>query len=234
MPGVVVGAVDRPGLDDDDGRPGLDPRLRRDVGEVLRLVVVAEEAFGEVAVVRLVGHPPVGVAEDVDGRDVDDARDAGRDRRIEDALGGVDVGLVHRRPLGRRDADPVRAGDVDDAVGAGHDLAQLRLGAEVAADEPRTDARAGSRRRSVSGSRTIATTSSPRARRMLATRLPMNPVAPVTTTVAPAPRVGAAMPGSVDRRVRSDGLEPGLDRSAGRRPPGRRRSPGGRWRGPCS
>ena len=146
-PGMVVGAVDRPGLDDDDGRPCLDPRLRGDVGEVLRLVVVAEEALGEVAPVRLVGDPTVGVAEDVDGRDVDDARDAGRDGRIEDALGGVDVGLVHRRPLGGRDADPVRAGDVDDAVRAGHDLAQLRFGAEVAADEPRTDVRAGTRPR---------------------------------------------------------------------------------------
>ena len=119
------------------GAPASIRASRRDVGEVLRLVVVADEALGEVAVVRLVGDPTVGVAEDVDGRDVDDARDARRDRRIEDALGGADVGLVHRRPLGRRDADPVGTGDVDDTVRAGHDLAQLRFGAEIAADEPR-------------------------------------------------------------------------------------------------
>src|SRR6478672_3029991 len=73
--------------------------------------------------------------------------------------------------------------------------------------------RAPSPRRSAaapdSGSRTIATTSSPRARRILATRLPMNPVAPVTTTAA-AP-IGAAGPASVDRRVGPDRLEPVLD-----------------------
>src|SRR6476661_4264124 len=60
-----------------------------------------------------------------------------------------------------------------------------------------------------SGSRTIAMTLSPRARRILVTRLPMNPVAPVTTTVA-AP-IGAAGPASVDRRVGPDRLEPVLD-----------------------
>ena len=90
------------------GAPASIRASRRDVGEVLRLVVVADEALGEVAAVRLVGDPAVRVAEDVDGRDVDDPRDAGRDRRIEDALRGADVGLVHRRPLGGRDADPVR------------------------------------------------------------------------------------------------------------------------------
>src|SRR6185369_17056579 len=73
--------------------------------------------------------------------------------------------------------------------------------------------RAPSSRRSsaalVWGSRTIATTSSRRARRILATRLPMNPVAPVTTTVA-AP-IGTAGPASVDRRVGPDRFEPVLD-----------------------
>ena len=63
---MVVGAVDRPWLDDDDRRACLDPRLRGDVGEVLGLVVVAEKALGEVAPVCLVGDPTVGVAEDVE------------------------------------------------------------------------------------------------------------------------------------------------------------------------
>src|SRR6188472_1870342 len=85
-----------------------------------------------------------------------------------------------------------------------------RSGSEVRS--PATT-RAPSSRRSwaalVWGSRTIATTSSPRARRILATRLPMNPVAPVTTTVA-AP-IGTAGPASVDRRVGPDRLEPVLD-----------------------
>src|SRR6478736_9971132 len=90
-----------------------------------------------------------------------------------------------------------------------------RMTSRNSGSEPRSPAtrRAPSRRSSsaagVSGSRTIATTSSSRARRILATRLPMNPVAPVTTTVA-AP-IGAAGPASVDRRVGPDRLEPVLD-----------------------
>ena len=49
---MVVGAVDRPG----HGRsrsapPAVDPRLRRHVGQVLGLVVVAQEALGQVAAV---------------------------------------------------------------------------------------------------------------------------------------------------------------------------------------
>ena len=84
----------------------------------------------------------------------DDPRDACRDRRIEDALGGADVGLVHRRPLGGRDADPVRTGDVDDRVGTGHRPRDRRFGAEIAADEPRAQP-AQVLGALVSGSRTI-------------------------------------------------------------------------------
>ena len=72
---MILSPIDRPGLDDDDRGAGLGARLGRDMGEVLGLVVVAEETVAEIAAVGLVDDPAVGIAEDVDRRDRDDPGD---------------------------------------------------------------------------------------------------------------------------------------------------------------
>ncbi len=110
---VVARAVDLAGHRHDDRRAGGDPLLGDEMGPVLRLVVPAQEAGPGVAPVGLVDEPPARVAEDVDRRDVDDPRRAGGDRGVEDAGRRADVGVLHGRPLARSDADPVRAGAVD-------------------------------------------------------------------------------------------------------------------------
>jgi len=60
----------------------------------------------------------VRVAVRVGRRHVDDPLRARCNRGIEEPLSGDDVGGVHRRVLGRRDADLVAAGDMEDGVGA--------------------------------------------------------------------------------------------------------------------
>ena len=56
-PRVVARPVRDAGIDDDRREPGVDPLADGSMGEVLRLVVVAEEAVGEVAPVALVEDP---------------------------------------------------------------------------------------------------------------------------------------------------------------------------------
>ena len=92
----------------------------RAMGEVLRLVVVVQEALGQVAPVALVDDPALRVPDDVDGRDVDEAvQTRGRDR-VEDPVGHPDVGIEHGRTHRGRDADAVHPRDVDRGVGAAH------------------------------------------------------------------------------------------------------------------
>ena len=90
------------------------------MGQELRLVVVAEEALGEVAAVPLVDDPTMGVARDVDRRGCDQPVEPGGRKRLEHTMGGADIRVVHRRPLAGRDADPIHAGQMDGGVGATH------------------------------------------------------------------------------------------------------------------
>ena len=60
-------------------------------------------------------------------------------RRVEDAFGGGDVRVVHRRPLRGRDADPVAARAVDDRARAGHHRTDRVGRAEIARHEPDTE-----------------------------------------------------------------------------------------------
>ena len=136
---MVTQSIDRPGLDDDDRGTGPDPCLGPHMCGVLRLVVVAQEAIVEIAPVRLIGDAAVRVAEDIDGRDMDDARDLPGDGGVEDALRDRHVRLVHGRPRRDRDADAVRARDMDDRVGAGHRVSDPAVRAQVALDKTNTD-----------------------------------------------------------------------------------------------
>ena len=60
---VVARPVRDAGHDDDRRQPRVDPLADGAMGEVLRLVVVAQEALGQVAPVALVEDPALGVAE---------------------------------------------------------------------------------------------------------------------------------------------------------------------------
>ncbi len=132
--GVVARTVDPARLGDEDRRAGRDPLVRQEMCAVLRLVVVADVPIRTRSLVGLVDDPVAGVAEGVNGRDVDDARDAGIGRRIEQALGGGDVGGLHRRPIFSADADPVVAGEVEGDLAA-VDGATKRIGVEDVGDD---------------------------------------------------------------------------------------------------
>src|SRR4026209_2916992 len=109
---MIAGTGRRSRHCDQDRGATADQLARRDVRQVLGLVVVAQEPLADVATVRLVDDLLVGVAQGLDARYVDDARDSGRDRGLEDAMRRPDIRFVHLWPLAGRDADAVAARQV--------------------------------------------------------------------------------------------------------------------------
>ena len=131
-PRVVARTVRDAGHDDDDRGARIDALADRAMGEVLRLVVVVQEALGQVAPVALVDDPALRVPGDVDGRDVDEPLQAGGGDRVEDPVGHPDVGIEHGRAHRGRDADAVHPRDVDGGVGAAHRIDDRRGPRQVA------------------------------------------------------------------------------------------------------
>ena len=120
--GVVARAVDLARQDGDDRRAGARALQDDLVRPELRLVVPAHEAVADVPAVRLVDDLALRVAEDPDGRDVDDP---GRLRGlggVEEARRRPDVRVPHRAALLARDADPIAARRVDRRVDVAHRL----------------------------------------------------------------------------------------------------------------
>ena len=223
---MVAGPVDLAGMTMTIGAPASIRCLGDLVGPVLGLVVQADEALGEVPPIRLVDEPAMRVAEHVDRRDVDDPRDAGGDRPPRGAASSCRRSRP-TSPAARRLGmpDPVAAGGVDGPVGGPRCSAQPPTSDEVVLRQaPR---RAPARARAFAGSRTSATTVSPRSRRRATTRAPDEPAPPVTTTRIRTARRrwGSARPrGSSSSRSRTsprdpdDGEEPrGIGTAAKRR-----------------
>ena len=157
---VVARAVGRARLDDDDRGAARDALLGRELRELFRLVVVADEAVLRIASEGLVDDPAAGVAEDVDGREVDDPGHARRDRGIEDALGGP---TLASNIAGRSETGiPTRYEPAAWMSASAPRTIWVRAAAsdEVACDQ--LDGWTG-RRPACAGSRTSATTWSPRA-----------------------------------------------------------------------
>ena len=176
---------------------GAPSAIRRSTSTCARHFVSSyqlRKPVGRVAPIRLVDDRAAGVAEDVDRRDVDDPRASGRHRGIEDRARRPDVRVLHRRPLGRGDPDPVRARAVDQRVRAVEAPAIAAGSRRSLGDE--LDAQVASRR--VAARRDRGRARRPRRRGARSWRTiapPMNPPPPVTTTrIAPA---------SVDRACRS-------------------------------
>jgi hypothetical protein len=220
----VVRAVGDARHHDDNRGTGVAQLARSDVGQVLGLVVVAEKTLRDVAAIALVDDPAVRVAEDVDRRGMDDPGNLGFDGGLEDAVGRTNVRVVHRRAFAFRDADPVVAGEVDDPVGPAH-AADERLGrAEVAGPQlaAELDEMAGTIRIANDGHDVV--TSGPEleahgaADEARATRdEDAHQAGCARDATAGIRRPGI---GSVDRRVRSDRLEPRLDVAEERGPAG--------------
>jgi hypothetical protein len=135
----VAGSIDLAGHGDHDRGALRDARLGDLVGAVLRLVVPAHEPCRRIPPEVLVDDGTVRVAEHVHGRDTDDPGHTGGRRGVQDAGGGADVRLPHRRPLVLPDADAVAAGRVDQGVRhaeRAHEPTNIR---EVVGDHRRPD-----------------------------------------------------------------------------------------------
>ena len=164
------------------GAPAAIRVLGRDVGAVLRLVVVAQEPVGRVAPVRLVDDPAVGVAEDVDRRRR--RRCAGcRARSRRRGPAPSTRRWPRTSPGARLPAMPTRydPAEVDDGVAAGHrsrgwppsEPGRRRRPARRWRRDPMPSTDRGRRRRPGRRARAGCATIAP----------PMNPAAPVTKTL---------------------------------------------------
>ena len=186
---MVPRPVHAAGHRDQHRRSGVDPLLSGEVRPVLRLVVEGDVPIRPRPLVRFVDDAVAGVAEGVDRGDMDDPRDAGRHRRVEQPFGGGDVGGLHRRAVGRPDPDPVVAGQVVGDLAAAERIGQGGRVEEVADDHLGPGVLELGRR---AGDRAIARTSMPDATSPRTRLRPMNPPPPVTRArIGPIPeRIG--------------------------------------------
>jgi hypothetical protein len=104
------------------------------MGAVFGLLVAGEEVLAGVPV-GLVDHLAVGIAEHTHRRDVDDARHARIDRRVQDPLGTPHVRIPHVLTLRGGDADLVDRRDVEHGIAALHPVTDRLLGGQVALDQ---------------------------------------------------------------------------------------------------